>query len=233
MGENVTYDFSREREVWRAFFGKRNARHFSRLKKKAQKEADVIARQLFHPESGAHLNFPEFLQHWADMLERGENFEGTSFKWISQFHPNALRFLAEFGTLQHPLVFTERPRIEPMPGDCCENAYLNMHRHKIGGPKLSYTEGLVMGAGTNPMLHAWNVPVDDHTTAIDWTFYTSARWSKYFGIVLTANEHAEVNTLLFDNGHYSLLLDKDRWTPKLESFLRELLSDRKSSNAAE
>ena len=229
----TTYDFRFESEVWRAFFGKRYAREFSKRKRRLQIKAQSDHDYLFHPEMGVHLILSEQLRYWAEQIEGGLHKWNNEDKFgcLPQFHPDAMRFLAEYGTLQEPYIFKERPHTEPTPGDCCGNSYLYMHCAARNEIHLDYSEGLAAGATIRPMLHAWNT-LPEKNLAFDSTFYTSSRWAKYFGITLNLKEHAEANRCIHDDDSYSLLFTKRRWNGKLESYLKELLGHRRSGLAA-
>lgn len=227
--EGTTYDFSFESEVWRAFFGKRTLGHFSKRKKKAQSGAIELHRKMFHPESGIQDCIPQLLLHWADLIDSGDLVkESLPFGRISQFHPDALRFLAEFGSLQDPFVFVTKPSLEPMPGRCFENAHFYVRTHSRAGVPMLYSEGVVLGAATNPMLHAWNTEPKEIGVAIDWTLYASSRWNKYFGISITLEEHIEANSIIFPDGQsYGLIFDRICWDGNVRDYLAYVLSWRK------
>jgi hypothetical protein len=94
-------------------------------------------------------------------------------------------------------------------------------------------EGVAVGSLVRPMIHAWATPTEaspDFGLAIDWTFFSSSQWNKYFGIPFTHDEYRRLTKFAHPDINCSfLLLTKDNF-PLVKSCLIEILSNRKNDN---
>ena len=133
-------------------------------------------------------------------------------------HPEALELLLELGRFYAPVRFTKLPRVEPRIGECYANAVEYMCRHNgLRRVPMVYVEGLAMGGTCPPMLHAWNARSLGSVQAIDWTFYVTSRWTRYFGIPMTQAERIEIEDLVGPTGN---LLSRRWYTPPIGKFIR-------------
>ena len=99
--------------------------------------------------------------------------------------------------------------------------------------KFVYVEGLVGGASTLPMLHAWNAKELKGTKALDWSWYSHCRWCRYFGIPFTDEEFREACLLVYPEGKKRVPLLHKNYFPKVEYFLHELLTRREEARVQE
>lgn len=126
----------------------------------------------------------------------GKDFE-FPFHRIDNVHPRAWDLILKHGRDYIPSctahrVYAAEAR-QPAHRYCFLNSYemiKTVQRHRPTA-RIAYVEGFVVSPMVYPMLHAWN-GVGFSKRCVDWTFYSSARWSRYFGIPFTCGEYEEI-----------------------------------------
>ncbi len=115
------------------------------------------------------------------------------FRHLGDIHPEAFELLDRYGVDYVPKVLDARftrKSDQPMRNGCFRNSALILHSFgsQSREDRMDYVEGIAFGADVWPMLHAWNVDAREGMV-FDWTFYPSVRWTRYFGIPFTLEEH--------------------------------------------
>lgn len=153
--------------------------------------------------------------------------EADFFKRLTQIHPDAIPLLLAHGEDYTPKIFNDvayREKLQPRWGQCFGNAWLIMdHARHFGKPPQSYVEGIVMGAQSFPMLHAWNTRAPSE--AFDWSLYATTGWTRYFGVPLTADEYEFVSHEAYGKRNVFPLFDRE-YFEKHQGPLEEVLSRR-------
>jgi len=166
------------------------------------------------------------LLYLAELVEKGRKFPPTSpFQYIKDFTPEAMRFIVEHGREFTPIVPRTRPDEEPETGECFRNAWFLAVRKP---DEVCYVEGLAMGPLAYPMLHAWNTFGPNDHRAIDWTFYATTEWTRYFGIALTVHEYQQLCQALGESEEFKIFY-KRNFGIKTRFHLRRILLARKQA----
>jgi hypothetical protein len=159
------------------------------------------------------------------------------FRGFGNIHRDAYDLLIKYGVDYKPEVWRENlAGQEPVSGKCFANAEmfarsyntsLLEHPEYKDQNQMVYVEGLVEGACAEPMLHAWNTRSLRGTLALDWSWYSSSEWIRYFGIALTLAEYRELCDMTGQKGFIHLILHKKFFTPNVKKRLIEILEGRK------
>jgi hypothetical protein len=177
-----------EYKIWLQLYGEGSECQKTRV------EVDTAFKGLFpgrHDESCK----PIFEELATDAAE-GKPFE-FPFHRIDNVHPRAWDMILKHGRDYKPSctahrVFAAEKR-QPAETYCSLNSYEFIQTVRQDKPqaRLAYVEGFVFGPIVYPMLHAWN-GIGFSGRCVDWTFYSAARWSRYFGIPFTCEEYEEI-----------------------------------------
>jgi hypothetical protein len=150
---------------------------------------------------GHQHSIQPLIEDLASMVQAGKSLS-FPFHKADNVHPRAWEVILQHGRDYRPIKkahsgFAEYER-QPAQTYCFLNSYELMVLVKAHKPTstISYVEGFVTGPFVYPMLHAWNGK-GFTGRALDWTFYASAPFSRYFGIPFTREE-------------YEFILGKDR-----------------------
>jgi hypothetical protein len=150
------------------------------------------------------------------------------FGGLQEIHPRALLLLAEHGVEFKPFLWERMDLEEPRPRCCFGNSFFRQYvfnriaREQKDTLRMSYVEGVALGARSNPVLHAWNALGD---TAIDWTWYAVTGWSTYLGLPLTERQYQKARRLAYPDGSFHLLLKTDVY-PLVEEYLTKIMKRR-------
>lgn len=193
-----TKPFSSERVAWNRLHG--NGRRCAITRRRLREQYDLL-----FPKELENYHVQLFLECMGTFLGNGGEFTTDTYgEYLVSIDRDALRLVTRWGKSYAPYVWYGQPTMgEPQSCECFRNAYRLMTGHnKIRAKRklqacrsseMRYAEGIVMGAATIPMLHGWNVHrTDGEDIAIDWTFYATTRWSKYWGIEFSPEEYAEL-----------------------------------------
>jgi len=144
------------------------------------------------PEGHRHSIKP-LIKDLAGLVQDGETLS-LPFHKLDNVHPQAWSIILEHGRDYRPLkkAHSGFPHNEHQPAQtyCFLNSYELMVLVKEHKPTstITYVEGFVTGPLVYPMLHAWNGK-GFTGQALDWTFYASAPFSRYFGVPFTCEEY--------------------------------------------
>ncbi|MDB5224609.1 MAG: hypothetical protein JWO43_231 [Candidatus Adlerbacteria bacterium] len=180
---------------------------------------------------GHRQSLRPFLIACQDRLHRGKALPPywKSSPVLTEMHPRAYELLIRYGRNYTPMKWERPPEIEPEFGQCYGNSFgLMGGLHHAGYPRTVYVEGVVFGAISYPMLHAWNaLKGRKDRVAVDFTHYPTAHLARYIGIPLTQAEYARLlaNTIRKDNWTIGLL--HRRHFPAIENELYRIVRARK------
>ncbi len=142
---------------------------------------------------GHQHSIKSLIEDFAAMVQAGESLP-FPFHKVDNVHPKAWEIILQYGRDYRPIKkahsgFAQDER-QPAQTYCFLNSYELMVFVKTHMPTstISYVEGFVMGPLVYPMLHAWNGK-GFTGRALDWTFYASAPFSRYFGVPFTSEEY--------------------------------------------
>jgi len=172
------------------------------------------------------VNVREIVEQWvADseikifMLEKYP----TCFE---DMHPNVFSLLVKYGRPYTPVRWLMSPE-EFLGGlfdkQCGRNASFFMNRSIS---PLVYVEGVVVGAMSYPLLHAWNSKSIMDSVAYDVSEYPVSHWCTYFGIPFRTEELAQAGELITGQRRGRSMLFKKENFPKVESYLEYILAKR-------
>lgn len=185
MKVSIENNYTNERAMWNEFFGlNAGACDLRRETRRQFKE--------LNPE-GHDTSIRCLVENFLERSQNNEVFNG-SFEYTNNVHPRAWNVILDHGKDYRPISFrgtsVHSDEKQPEPANCFFNAFemmyaLNCH---VEGLEATYVEGFAAGPVVPPMLHAWN-GVGFSKNALDWTFYTSTMWTRYFGIPFTCEEY--------------------------------------------
>lgn len=176
---------------------------------------------------------------------RGTFLPNTKGEYLNDVHPNAWRYLEMYGVEYKPFAWPERPPMgEPQRKKCFRNAMILSYVHNdIGQEKgriprtkmgrargrhvLYNVQGIALGPLVNPMLHGWNAWGKGRTVAIDWTFYSVNKWTRYIGIPLTYGETLEISRIKGHDVRLISIFDKTSFDLKVRVALTCVMHRRK------
>ena len=199
-------------EAWDEFYGD------SEKCRRRREEADLEIKNLFPDDNSLKL----FLEELYQYVLQNEKFTDKGLMYLNYVHPRAWKLILEYGKNYHPRSFEScdprKSKPQPTKNKCYANSCQRMFVHnEVSGTKLvTYIEGFAAGVRLTPMLHAWNGRVESGD-AIDWTFYVTTVWTRYFGIsfthdeynFITSNTNGESNVhSLFDKVHFEKVEEK-------------------------
>ncbi|HUX35988.1 MAG TPA: hypothetical protein VMV71_03070 [Candidatus Paceibacterota bacterium] len=186
--------------------------------------------------NGHKTSIRPLVEEIAKHVLSGEIFSDSAiFQHMNDIHPEAFEVITKYGKDYTPLIW-DRALPEPDDGCCFGNAWqlADSIRKKPGQERDAhepsvYVEGIAFGSVVRPMLHAWNAHSLNGEIAIDWTHYTVCRWSRYLGIPITLEEHAELRHLTPLGKNVNLLFHKKYFTPQAKIRLVSILEERKTT----
>jgi hypothetical protein len=129
----------------------------------------------------------------AQTAAAGEKFK-YPFEYLDDVHPRAWDVISTYGKHYIPMSWKrQKPqewRRQPRSRYCALNSIETIHFARAQEPRSRavYVEGFVMGPLVNPMLHAWN-GIGFTGKCVDWSFYASSPFTRYFGIPFTFEEY--------------------------------------------
>ncbi|MEX0652268.1 MAG: hypothetical protein WD509_02850 [Candidatus Paceibacterota bacterium] len=223
-------DFSSERDVWEFFHGPEGRSVAKALTAEFKERFPKGHKESIRPVVELCTD-PSFRKHFG-----GSN----RLAHMLSFHPRAFPLLLEYGQDYTPIKWKAPPDfpIEPEWTGCFKNSYIlmreiNATRKTNEERSFVYVEGLVDGASSLPMLHAWNASTTVGKKALDWTWYTGCHWSRYFGIPFTEEEHQEACSIAYPGKTFCISVLHRKHFEKVEYFLHQLLGRRKECRAQE
>ena len=209
-----------ERKVWRYLY--QNGEESERIRR----ESDRLFRKAF-PE-GHCSSIRNYLLDLAEQVEGGDRL-CNPFHNLNDIHPRAWSILLAYGKDYRPYcwrgISPHLDAIQPEAGKCCDNTLklLAMCKDSNGSRNIAtYVEGVAMGPLVRPMLHAWNGKGFSRE-AVDWTFYGSTRWTRYFGIPFTLNEYRRLVTAASPRHQYVRLIFRKDCFDQVEEELHKVL----------
>ena len=210
-----------EQEAWSEFYG--NSYECFR----ARKKAGLAVKNLFPKDGSLRLFIDELYRNY---VLQNKVFIQKGLRYLNDVHPKAWELILKYGKDYHPRSFKftkpHKSRLQPVKSKCHANSYKKMCIcNRISKTTLvTYVEGFAAGARVVPMLHAWNGEgVSD--TAIDWTFYATTVWTRYFGISFTHDEYNFITSNSNGESSVHFLFDKAHFE-NVESKILEILESR-------
>lgn len=156
-------------------------------------EANVMFRKLF-PE-GHQASIRSWIEEEFAKLDAGEEVAHV-FRDLKSIHPRARSLLLKHGKDYRPSSFLkDSPHLDeeqPKERKCFQNAavlmgYANQKRPANMRP-ITYVEGVVAGATSRAIFHAWN-GFGFAGKGADWSYYAESHWNRYFGVPFTQTEY--------------------------------------------
>lgn len=208
-----------ERKLWEGLYGD------TPKAAEALRDTKAAFRELF--ADGHRHSLRPLIEEFAAMAKAGETLE-SPFHLLGNVHPDAWELILEHGRDYVPLqkahqAFATESR-QPAQTYCFLNAYeFTLHLRQVNrGAQVAYVEGFVFGPIVYPMLHCWN-GAGFTGRAIDWTFYASARFSRYFGVPFTVEEYEYILGKGEPGWTVGMLFREDTFS-KREAAIREVLT---------
>ncbi len=195
----------------------------------ARKRIWRLFNELF-PE-GHKFSLRETARFCADQLEQGKVSTDLYEVNVLRIHPDALRFLAQYGLDYSPYDWKDAApqewELQPESQRCIENSFLFLQRTRLKtGNTLCMVEGITLSPCVPCMDHMWIARDVTSTTAIDWSIYAVSKWTRYLGFPLTLNEYNECCRLITPDRFAGHLLFENIYFPIVQKRLEEIAMNR-------
>ena len=208
-----------ERTIYNAYFG------LAPECKEARKAVRVFFKAL--NEDGHKTSIRSLVEDLAETGRAAKEFI-EPFTCLNDVHPKAWDVILTYGRDYEPLSLWKRgmhrDQRQPKSKSCFLNAYEQMKGVHLVQPssKVTYVEGFAVGPAVSPMLHAWN-GAGFSRRALDWSFYATTHWTRYFGIPFTLAEYEQIcERVNPQKPMIQMLFRKDKFE-KTEEFILEVL----------